>query len=326
MKEVIDKNFLLYTPIDTRVLVSGEIARKVFVEEKKGKKIERSFKYFSLSPYAKNPALIFNKLIPHSFEKKTGGEVIKKDNKKAYLDIVIDEMSKIEEEIYYMSRRIENSINGLKNSGYKVFKFKALPLWRLVVGLGAIHPQETSMTLHHIYGFPYIPGSAIKGVTRHWAILRLTEEYIEDRKRKGEGLEFSEALKIILKILNEGEDQADMADNSDFRDFKEIFGTEDRMGNVIFFDAYPHRKINLKVDLTNSHYPEYYLDNKAPSDWQQPRPVFFLVVENTEFVFYIASKDENLGFKALEWAKKALKEHGVGAKTSVGYGLFDFVL
>ena len=30
--------------------------------------------------------------------------------------------------------------------------------------------------LHHVYGIPYIPGSAIKGMTRHWFILREFEK------------------------------------------------------------------------------------------------------------------------------------------------------
>ena len=36
--------------------------------------------------------------------------------------------------------------------------------WRMVVGLGGNHVQETNMTLDHIHGIPYLPGSAFKGV------------------------------------------------------------------------------------------------------------------------------------------------------------------
>jgi hypothetical protein len=44
---------------------------------------------------------------------------------------------------------------------------------RLVVGLGADSVLETAITLHRIYGFPIIPGSALKGLTRAWALLEL---------------------------------------------------------------------------------------------------------------------------------------------------------
>ena len=47
---------------------------------------------------------------------------------------------------------------------------------RLIVGLGAASVYETSMTLHHIYGIPYLPGSAIKGVTRSYRILCMAEK------------------------------------------------------------------------------------------------------------------------------------------------------
>jgi CRISPR-associated protein Cmr6 len=44
---------------------------------------------------------------------------------------------------------------------------------RLMVGLGAESVLETAITLHRIYGFPVIPGSALKGLARTWALLEL---------------------------------------------------------------------------------------------------------------------------------------------------------
>ena len=48
--------------------------------------------------------------------------------------------------------------------------------WRMVVGLGGNHVQETNMMLDHVYGIPYLPGSAFKGVVRSWVI----QEYFND--------------------------------------------------------------------------------------------------------------------------------------------------
>lgn len=41
----------------------------------------------------------------------------------------------------------------------------------MIVGLGGSSILETSITLHWLYGFPVIPGSAIKGVTKAYAFM-----------------------------------------------------------------------------------------------------------------------------------------------------------
>jgi CRISPR-associated protein Cmr6 len=40
---------------------------------------------------------------------------------------------------------------------------------RLVVGLGSENVLETGLRLHHTYGVPIIPGSALKGLASHYA-------------------------------------------------------------------------------------------------------------------------------------------------------------
>jgi CRISPR type III-B/RAMP module RAMP protein Cmr6 len=47
---------------------------------------------------------------------------------------------------------------------------------RLVVGLGADSVLETSITLHRVYGFPIIPGNALKGLARTWALIELADK------------------------------------------------------------------------------------------------------------------------------------------------------
>ncbi len=43
----------------------------------------------------------------------------------------------------------------------------------MIVGLGNESVYDTSMTLHHMYGIPFIPASAIKGVIRSWIIAEM---------------------------------------------------------------------------------------------------------------------------------------------------------
>lgn len=188
---------------------------------------------------------------------------------------------------------------------------------RLVVGLGGASVYETSMTLHHIYGIPYIPASSIKGVLRSWILINCFD-----------GMNDPNAEERAMK------------DNV----FAATFGTDDNAsdlkahrGNLIFFDAFPIKAPTIEADIMTPHYSDYYSDsdNKkqtAPSDTQKLTPIPFLTVaEGTEFQFIVGEKgNEGLLNKPfhdqktiIEWLKEALSEHGIGAKTAVGYGYFN---
>src|SRR5439155_9672329 len=59
---------------------------------------------------------------------------------------------------------------------------------RLIVGLGSENVLETGIRLHHTYGLPVIPGSALKGLSAHychevWGQLALAGEAPETSKR-----------------------------------------------------------------------------------------------------------------------------------------------
>ena len=217
-----------------------------------------------------------------------------------------------------ITARKDKMMEKLQKFGFNCKSISALCPWRLVIGLGASHPQETSVTLHHIYGIPYIPGSAVKGITRHWAVLKFAEE-----KAKRDKEDFEKSLKSVSGTLEKGEDIGINLDGIDFKNLIQIFGTQKQVGKVIFMDAYPLDDINLKIDIMNVHYPDYYSGEKPPADWQNPKPVKFLTVENTTFQFYLISRENLLLNIAEKLLKEALKGHGIGAKTSLGYGLFS---
>ncbi len=223
-------------------------------------------------------------------------------------------------------------INRFKESGFLVEKVELKLLWRLVIGLGASHPQETSMTLHHIFGIPYIPGSAIKGVTRHWAVLLFVDKNEQAISEIYKKQNFEDLVEFLDKSLEQGKDLNISVNNINFQNLIDIFGTQNQQGKVIFFDAFPVENINLKIDIMNSHYPNYYSGKEPPTDWQNPLPIKFLTVENTKFQFFLAIKkngkeqtdySETLLKKAKSLLEEALKNHGVGAKTALGYGIFQ---
>lgn len=220
----------------------------------------------------------------------------------------------------FIKKRRKNFMDALTGSGLFHSKgFSSKCHWRLVIGLGAAHPQETSMTLHHIYGIPYIPGSAIKGVTKHWAVQKLAAHLFQSKNNN----DFEKTLKEISENLENGKENDIIVDDIEFNDLIKIFGTQKKAGEVIFMDAFPIGDINLKMDIMNTHYQDYYKGDKPPADWLNPNPIKFLTVEETSFQFYLLSKNQKLLIIAEKLLKEALKESGIGAKTSLGYGLFD---
>jgi len=182
--------------------------------------------------------------------------------------------------------------------------------WRLVVGLGGASVHETSMTLHHVYGIPYIPGSAVKGTMRSW---------------------------IISEVFDNDENLA-LNDPG----FCRIFGSPEKsvleayQGNVWFADALPVDKLVIRKDVMSPHFGSYYRNGRQgipPSDGENPIPITFLTVKNGQFQILLAIRDEdNTAIEsgmfsgqtplevATQYLPEVLEEHGIGAKTSAGYG------
>jgi CRISPR-associated protein Cmr6 len=174
--------------------------------------------------------------------------------------------------------------------------FTATTEWRIVVGLGGETVLETDLTLHHLYGIPLIPGSALKGLTR---------AYVTGEVYKSKKIEDDDPV------------------------VQRLFGTQKDAGSVIFFDAMPvDGKIKIDLDIMNVHYPKYYGEKQLPTNNQDPNPVTFLTVTNTTFLFALAprrSKDTEDVTLAIGWLQDALRQYGVGGKTSAGYGYFKDV-
>ena len=178
----------------------------------------------------------------------------------------------------------------------------------LIVGLGEAFPYETGITLDFLTGLPIIPGSALKGIARRAAIMKLSGK---------------------TDLLPYGEEYTKVAQEYDQHEkIVQVFGTQDQKGKVIFMDAYPVEWPNglFRVDVMNPHYGPYYKSKgkKPPGDWYNPVPVFYLTVnEGVKYRFIIAGKDSELLCLAKKWLEFALEHIGVGAKGSQGYGIFE---
>ncbi len=193
------------------------------------------------------------------------------------------------------------------------------PEWRLSLGLGGTSVYETGLTLHHIYGIPFIPASAIKGIVRSYVATEVYENEATALQDKvfcdvfgcnGEEKIGNKKYKSFYKL------QAEKEKN------EEDLGT--RQGKVIFFDAFPQSTIKLEADIMNVHYSDWYGKGTPPADWQSPVPIPFLTIgKDTAFQFVIGVKsDEQFTTlnKTKTWLNNALREKGLGAKTAIGYG------
>lgn len=171
--------------------------------------------------------------------------------------------------------------------------FQATPEWRVVIGTGNHALLEVGITLHRVYGLPFVPASALKGITRLYAEAVLDIETAKSQR---------------------------------------LFGSESdgnaRRGELIFLDGVPVTPPQIEQDVLNPHYAAYYggSDNVPPADYLSPRPIFFLAIgRESLFSFGVASAsgDQGVAEKATGWLQHALAELGVGAKTAAGYGYWN---
>jgi len=314
-----------------------------------------------------SPSLLFQKYIPFIDEakiekKKRDGrtetkdwlnfkdEPISGDSKKLFLDKIVRYevlFGKVRKFSEFFKIRVDKQKENLKNQNFEIIldDYKLKTASRLVVGLGAGHVLETSLTLHHIFGIPYIPGSALKGVVRMVSFWKIAEKL--DKKS-------DEQIKDLQKQLYEG--KLSDSDENEILKHKLLFGTQNFKGLLVFLDAYPEIQKNQQIfelDVMTPHYQGYYTKNQIPGDWENPNPIVFLTVKkgitfcfNVLFDKFKAEKiltlkddefPENIketikqwlnNFSELsqdvkKWVEDALTKFGVGAKTRLGYGIFE---
>ncbi|MGH8012910.1 MAG: type III-B CRISPR module RAMP protein Cmr6 [Candidatus Binataceae bacterium] len=178
---------------------------------------------------------------------------------------------------------------------------------RLIVGLGSENVLEAGLRLHHTYGVPIIPGSALKGLASHYC----------------------------HEIWGQRHDATASEDNQRFRcdgkHHKLLFGTTEDGGVITFHDAWivpQSLSDTLHLDVMTPHHKKWQLNQAPPTDFDSPTPVTFLSVAGT-FELRLSwsgptdvSSDQAGAWTALAMRLllEALAEWGVGGKTSSGYG------
>lgn len=175
---------------------------------------------------------------------------------------------------------------------------EAKVLGRMAVGLGIESVLETSIKLHHTYGVPYIPASALKGVAASYA-----RDYLQGWEKTS----FN-----YITVFGTSKDDKNTI--------------EEAAGFVTFYDALyipdSENKQALHADVITVHHQDYYQDkNIAPADWDSTTPISFLTATG-EYLIALSGPEDwvSLTFQILE---QALIKLGVGAKTSSGYGRIE---
>ncbi|MDW8345842.1 MAG: type III-B CRISPR module RAMP protein Cmr6 [Bacteroidia bacterium] len=215
------------------------------------------------------------------------------------------------------------------------------PQVHLVVGLGGASVHETDLTLHHIYGFPYLPASGIKGMLRSYLIT----QYFEGN----EGKAFQNKTMCDIfgcpKEIQIGKDSREQyklryGKNAEINQTYTTSYNKEVQGKIIFFDAMPTQSPEkyITLDIMNPHFQEYYSNNQAPDDFQNPVPVFFLKIqklsfqvmvgllpgaENTRIEEFMGKKNTDLLTLTADLLAEAMQNFGIGAKTALGYGYME---
>jgi len=131
--------------------------------------------------------------------------------------------------------------------------------------------RTTSPKLPRVYGFPYIPGSTVKGIVRSWII-----------------------TEFFYKVCDNDAEKRALDDEG----FREIFGTTEESGKVSFFDAYPTTKPVIETDIMNPHFGDYYGDQTgkiSPADYLTPvhLPIMHTITFTCEIItpMFLAGAD-----------------------------------
>lgn len=181
---------------------------------------------------------------------------------------------------------------------------------RLAAGLGGESVIENGLTFHHTYGVPIIPGSSLKGTARAYAAANLDGVWAE----KG----------AAFRTLFGGQSLLSEEDDSDDDKRRK----KARVGIAVFYDALPiPGTFHIHNEVMTVHHKKYYQDgSKPPADWDSPTPIPFPAVSGTFLIALHAPAAPEWATSGMGILKMALKEIGVGGKTSSGFGRFNVPL
>lgn len=208
---------------------------------------------------------------------------------------------------------------------------------RLLIGHGNASATDVGLTVHHTWGVPVIPGSALKGLLAHYVDAvygpvdperRPWEQEGEQRARADyqgvhwHGRRIERGPGAVYRALFGAPDARE-----DDAMRERGFDAGASAGLVTFHDAlYMPRGGDddrpFAVDVLTVHQKGYYDSSGAsgPNDYDSPNPVAFLTVRPRARFLFALSGPADWTALAERLLRDALEKWGVGGKTSTGYG------
>lgn len=176
---------------------------------------------------------------------------------------------------------------------------------------------EGGLLLHHTYGVPYLPGSALKGIARRRAFAQ--RKLLTNEQRMALFGFDRDERDLIAGVSDEREDEAGTLDFCDA-----LWIPEPPAKDATDFSP-------LALDLVNPHHSDYYTqanDRPFPLESDEPVPTLLLTIRpGTRFLLVLEAPDfpGGLGQSWLDWVAEqlllpALEADGIGARTRAGYG------
>lgn len=236
-----------------------------------------------------HPGLELTKFVP--WVEKDQGSKIEPERREAFVR-VIESLRRAKD---VAARWRERRGGWFQRLGDRAVRFEVETLSPCILWLAAPTALELGFCLHHTYGVPYLPASALKGLARRQS---LWEHEGTDQRPDPE----------TLRLFGEG-------------------GDTGHAGVVDFLDGIPLDPACLELDVMSPHHPDYYAGrNPVPHDCEDPVPLPFLRIKlgaQFELALVVGPNGSAADLSVAERLLRAgLSELGLGAKTSSGYGLF----
>ncbi|MCC6526641.1 MAG: type III-B CRISPR module RAMP protein Cmr6 [Polyangiaceae bacterium] len=209
---------------------------------------------------------------------------------------------------------------------------------RLLIGHGNSSASDVGLTVHHTWGVPVIPGSALKGLVAHYvdATYGPTDPGKKPWDQPGD-----ERARAEYQGVTWNRRRIERGPGAVYR---ALFGASDAReddamrehglaagaaaGVVAFHDALyvPGSLADNKpfaADVLTVHQKGYYDSSgqSAPNDYEGPNPVAFLTVRPKCRLLLALSGPIEWTELAGQLLGDALRTWGIGAKTAAGYGI-----
>lgn len=177
---------------------------------------------------------------------------------------------------------------------------------------------EGGLLLHHTYGVPYLPGSALKGIARRRAWAQ-RDKLSKEQRTALFGFDRDETESTGSQSQWERQDEAGAIDFCDA-----LWVPEQPSEDGADFSP-------LALDIVNPHHTNYYTNAQSRpyhKESDEPVPTLLLSIRpGTHFLLVLEAAEfaGGLGQDWLNWicdnlVLPALEEDGIGARTSAGYG------